>query len=38
MDDHVLLVEQLETRPGFVAVKLGWASGLMVLVRTNSLE
>jgi predicted O-methyltransferase YrrM len=30
-----LLIHELETRPGFVAVKLAWASGLMVLVRTR---
>jgi len=29
------LMFELETRPGFVAVKLAWASGLMMLVRTG---
>jgi predicted O-methyltransferase YrrM/GNAT superfamily N-acetyltransferase len=28
------LVESLETRPGYVSVKLAWASGLMLVVRT----
>lgn len=31
-----LLVEALEQRPEFVNVKLAWASGLMVLVRTGA--
>ena len=30
------LIAELESRPGFVATKLAWASGLMVLVRTNA--
>jgi len=30
-----LLIDQLESRHGFVATKLAWASGLMVLVRTH---
>jgi len=30
------LITELETRPGFVATKLAWASGLMMLVRTNA--
>jgi predicted O-methyltransferase YrrM len=38
-DDHApkvpRLVADLEGRPGFVATKLSWASGLMVLVRTG---
>jgi predicted O-methyltransferase YrrM len=38
-DDHApkvpRLVADLESRPGFVATKLSWASGLMVLVRTG---
>ena len=29
-----LLIDQLERRHGFVATKLAWASGLMILVRT----
>lgn len=29
------LIAHLENRPGFVAVKLAWASGLMMLVRTR---
>lgn len=28
------LIADLDRRPGFVAVKLAWASGLMILVRT----
>jgi predicted O-methyltransferase YrrM len=28
------LIRALESRPGFVAVKLAWASGLLILVRT----
>lgn len=31
-----LLVEALERRPGFVSVKLAWASGLMMLVRSGA--
>ena len=30
-----LLIEQLEARHGFVSTKLDWASGLMILVRTD---
>ncbi len=30
------LITELETRPGFVATKLAWASGLMILVRTRA--
>lgn len=30
------LIADLETRPGFVATKLAWASGLMMLVRTDA--
>jgi predicted O-methyltransferase YrrM len=30
-----LLIEQLDHRRGFVATKLAWASGLMILVRTG---
>jgi predicted O-methyltransferase YrrM len=30
------LIAELEGQPGFVATKLAWASGLMVLVRTNA--
>jgi len=30
-----LLIDQLESRHGFVGTKLAWASGLMVLVRTH---
>jgi len=30
------LIAALENRPGFVAAKLAWASGLMMLVRTNA--
>jgi predicted O-methyltransferase YrrM len=30
------LIAELERRPGFVATKVAWASGLMMLVRTNS--
>jgi predicted O-methyltransferase YrrM len=30
-----LLIEDLENRRGFVATKLAWASGLMMLVRTD---
>jgi predicted O-methyltransferase YrrM len=29
------LIAELESRPGFVASKLAWASGLMMLVRTQ---
>lgn len=29
------LIRALETRPAFVAVKLAWASGLLILVRTH---
>jgi predicted O-methyltransferase YrrM len=29
------LVRALETRPGFAAVKLAWASGILILVRTT---
>ncbi len=29
------LIAELEIRPGFVATKLAWASGLMMLVRTG---
>jgi predicted O-methyltransferase YrrM len=29
------LIADLESRPGFVATKLAWASGLMMLVRTS---
>ena len=32
-----LLIDQLERRHGFVATKLAWASGLMILVRTHAL-
>ena len=28
-----ILIDQLERQPGFVATKLAWASGLMILVR-----
>jgi predicted O-methyltransferase YrrM len=39
-DDHApkvsALVAQLETRAGFLATKLAWASGLMILVRGRS--
>jgi predicted O-methyltransferase YrrM len=31
-----LLIDQLERRDDFVATKLAWASGLMVLVRTRA--
>jgi predicted O-methyltransferase YrrM len=31
-----VLIDELESRPGFAAVKLAWASGLLVLVRTDS--
>lgn len=31
-----VLIADLESRPGFVATKLAWASGLMMLVRTNA--
>ena len=30
-----VLIAELESRPGFVATRLAWASGLMLLVRTN---
>jgi len=30
------LIAELEKRPGFFATKLAWASGLMMLVRTNA--
>lgn len=30
------LVADLEGRPGFTAVKMGWSSGLMMLVRTDA--
>jgi hypothetical protein len=30
------LIAELENRPGFVATRLAWASGLMILVRTNA--
>jgi predicted O-methyltransferase YrrM len=30
-----VLIQDLEHRPGFVATKLAWASGLMILVRTD---
>lgn len=33
-----LLIEQLERQHGFVATKLAWASGLMVLVRTDAIR
>jgi predicted O-methyltransferase YrrM len=29
------LIDQIERRPGFVSVRLAWASGLMVVVRTT---
>lgn len=29
------LIADLESRQGFVAIKLAWASGLMMLVRTD---
>jgi predicted O-methyltransferase YrrM len=32
-----VLIADLENRPGFAATKLAWASGLMMLVRTNGL-
>jgi predicted O-methyltransferase YrrM len=39
-DDHppkvASLVAGLENRPGFIATKLAWASGLMLLVRADS--
>jgi hypothetical protein len=39
-DDHApkvsALVARLETRAGFLATKLAWASGLMILVRNAS--
>lgn len=31
-----LLIDQLEHRRGYVATKLAWASGLMILVRTTA--
>jgi predicted O-methyltransferase YrrM len=31
-----LLIDQLERRHGFVATKLAWASGLMILARTHA--
>jgi hypothetical protein len=31
-----VLIADLENRPGFVATKVAWASGLMMLVRTNA--
>lgn len=30
-----LLIAELESRRGFVATKLAWATGLMIIVRTN---
>ena len=30
------LIAELESRPGFTATKLAWASGLMILVRTSA--
>lgn len=33
-----LLMDQLEHRHGFVATKLAWASGLMILVRTHAVS
>ena len=30
------LIAELESRDGFVATKLAWATGLMILVRTNA--
>ena len=39
-EDHApkvaALVAQLDNRAGFVATKLAWASGLMILVRVGS--
>jgi predicted O-methyltransferase YrrM len=32
------LIRALENRPGFVSVKLAWASGLLILVRTHRSE
>jgi hypothetical protein len=29
------LIEDLESRSGFVSTKMAWASGLMMLVRTE---
>ena len=29
------LIAQLEAQKGFIATKLAWASGLMILVRTS---
>ena len=33
-----LLIDQLERQHGFVATKLTWASGLMILVRTDAIR
>ena len=39
-DDHApripALLAQLESRPGFVSTRLGWATGLVVLVRRDA--
>ncbi len=32
------LVDAIERRPGFVTVKLAWASGLMIVVRTGTVN
>lgn len=33
-----VLIAELESRRGFVATKLVWASGLMMLVRTDAVQ